>query len=200
MFHSVLLAADFGLARRKKSAGTSKTNVYGGSFLYMAPEVQFGVVHLASDVFSFGVVALEMFTGLPVFSDSRTYEMLTEHVKGKTSDEVICVDLSLKWDSSLRTFQRLQEAIPRGISINRYNFISEHCCDSWNPLMSIDTLQVCDVRIPRPSENIKEECFRDIELCLRHRTERPDMKYIHRQFQTFFEYISGEGSAEISAS
>ncbi|XP_003745554.2 interleukin-1 receptor-associated kinase 4 [Galendromus occidentalis] len=128
--------ADFGTARKKFTDSTEVTQHYAGSLDYMAPEVRNGIVDLASDVFSFGVVALEIFTGLRVYDSSREGEHIRDHVKGKSSEEV------------------------------------------------------CDSRIVRLSESVREDCFRDIISCVqKKRAFRPNMSYVHKQFELFLECV-----------
>lgn len=60
-----------------------------GSSGYMAPEVVRGTADYAKvDVFAFGVVQLELLTGLPVISDERREDFVTyvEKIAGRECD------------------------------------------------------------------------------------------------------------------
>ncbi|KAF6214617.1 hypothetical protein GE061_009360 [Apolygus lucorum] len=76
--------ADFGLVRHGSGGTLSQTvamtsNVLGTS-AYMAPEAFRGDVSVKMDVFSLGVVLLELVTGLPPFDEARTGCDLASHV------------------------------------------------------------------------------------------------------------------------
>lgn len=64
---------DFGLAKQGTSGKsvTMNTSTIVGTSAYMAPEVFRGDVSIKGDVFSFGVVLLEIITGLPPYDENR---------------------------------------------------------------------------------------------------------------------------------
>ncbi|XP_054289165.1 interleukin-1 receptor-associated kinase 4-like isoform X1 [Macrosteles quadrilineatus] len=75
---------DFGLVRMGSNANHTQTaaittNVIGTS-AYMAPEAYRGDVSVKMDVFSFGVVLLELLTGLPPYDENREGHDLITHV------------------------------------------------------------------------------------------------------------------------
>ena len=74
---------DFGLAKLRGSMKNTKTSSTVGTLAYMSPEqIQGGEVDARSDIFSFGVVLFEMFTGqMPFRGDhdaSMMYSILNE--------------------------------------------------------------------------------------------------------------------------
>ncbi|XP_039275902.1 interleukin-1 receptor-associated kinase 4 [Nilaparvata lugens] len=73
---------DFGLVRLGSSGekDTSvKTKLAVGTSAYMAPEAFQGDISVKMDVFSFGVVMLELLTGLPPFDEDREERDIASH-------------------------------------------------------------------------------------------------------------------------
>ena len=75
---------DFGLAKLKGSLKLTRTSSTVGTIAYMAPEqLQGGDADARSDIFSFGVVLYEMFTGKKPFRGEHEaammYSLLNEH-------------------------------------------------------------------------------------------------------------------------
>ncbi|PIO35627.1 hypothetical protein AB205_0189730, partial [Aquarana catesbeiana] len=69
--------SDFGLARATgQHARTMMTERIVGTTAYMAPEALRGEVTIKSDIFSFGVVLLEVISGLPPFDEKRDPPLL----------------------------------------------------------------------------------------------------------------------------
>nr|BBE08133.1 serine/threonine-protein kinase tube-like [Plautia stali] len=71
---------DFGLVKAGKPVGkvTMYTSTVVGTSAYMAPEAFKGEISAKGDVFSFGVVILEIITGLPPYDEEReTVDLLT---------------------------------------------------------------------------------------------------------------------------
>ncbi|XP_034255254.1 interleukin-1 receptor-associated kinase 4-like [Thrips palmi] len=90
---------DFGLARSAEMAFASDEIL--GTDVYMAPEVFRGEVPIESDVFSIGVVLLELITGLSPYisSDSDGLDLVT-HVLGEQSIESLVDNKAGNWLST----------------------------------------------------------------------------------------------------
>ncbi|KAM5169990.1 interleukin-1 receptor-associated kinase 4 [Mantella aurantiaca] len=91
--------SDFGLARATgQHASTMMTERIVGTTAYMAPEALRGEVTIKSDIFSFGVVLLEVISGLPPFDEKRDPSLLLDikeeiEEEEKTLEE--CVDIKM---------------------------------------------------------------------------------------------------------
>nr|CAD7423928.1 unnamed protein product [Timema monikensis] len=84
---------DFGLVRLGSSGQQSQsvamtTTVFGTS-AYMAPEAFRGDVSVKLDTFSFGVVLLELLTGLPPYDEGREGCDLVTHVEEICDDSIV---------------------------------------------------------------------------------------------------------------
>lgn len=85
--HGVVKIMDFGLAKRKGTTKVTKSGSTIGTLAYMSPEqVQGAEVDSRADLWSLGVILLEMLTGETPFSGvyeaSLIYEILNEQPKG----------------------------------------------------------------------------------------------------------------------
>ncbi|ELK08451.1 interleukin-1 receptor-associated kinase 4 isoform X1 [Pteropus alecto] len=79
--------SDFGLARAsEKFAQTVMTSRIVGTTAYMAPEALRGEITPKSDIYSFGVVLLEIITGLPAVDEHREPQLLLD-IKEEIEDE-----------------------------------------------------------------------------------------------------------------
>uniref|UniRef100_A0A3P9BNE4 Interleukin-1 receptor-associated kinase 4 n=1 Tax=Maylandia zebra TaxID=106582 RepID=A0A3P9BNE4_9CICH len=78
--HFVAKISDFGLTRAsaKRTSTTMMTERIVGTRAYMAPEALRGEITPKSDVFSFGVVLLEILSGLPPVDENREPQFLME--------------------------------------------------------------------------------------------------------------------------
>ncbi|XP_036962401.1 interleukin-1 receptor-associated kinase 4 isoform X1 [Acanthopagrus latus] len=76
----VAKVSDFGLTRAssKRTSTTMMTERIVGTRAYMAPEALRGEITPKSDVFSFGVVLLEILSGLPPADENREPQLLME--------------------------------------------------------------------------------------------------------------------------
>lgn len=74
--------SDFGLTRasEKRTSATVMTERIMGTCAYMAPEALRGQITPKSDVFSFGVVLLEILSGLPPADEKREPQFLMEMI------------------------------------------------------------------------------------------------------------------------
>ena len=82
---------DFGLVRLggggEMRVSTVLTQTVVGTSAYMAPEAVRGEVTVKLDVFSFGVVLLELLTGLPAMDQDREIRDLVGHLEEVVEDE-----------------------------------------------------------------------------------------------------------------
>ncbi|XP_029471057.1 interleukin-1 receptor-associated kinase 4 isoform X4 [Rhinatrema bivittatum] len=79
--------SDFGLARAcGQLKNTVMTDRIVGTTAYMAPEALRGEITIKSDIFSFGVVLLEIITGLPAVDEMREPQLLLD-IKDEIEDE-----------------------------------------------------------------------------------------------------------------
>ncbi|XP_044533440.1 interleukin-1 receptor-associated kinase 4 [Gracilinanus agilis] len=79
--------SDFGLARTSaKFNQTVMTSRIVGTTAYMAPEALRGEITPKSDIYSFGVVLLEIITGLPAVDEQREPQLLLD-IKEEIEDE-----------------------------------------------------------------------------------------------------------------
>jgi serine/threonine-protein kinase len=80
---------DFGLAKRlvamegEPTEEVTAAGFVGGSPAYMAPEqiTDFGQVSFAADLYSLGVIAYELFTGVKPFQHQERAELLQMHLR-----------------------------------------------------------------------------------------------------------------------
>lgn len=73
---------DFGLARQgSRGSGAAstavKTNTVFGTSVYMPREAFHGDISVKMDVFSFGIVLLELITGLPPFDSIKEEDLVS---------------------------------------------------------------------------------------------------------------------------
>ncbi|XP_048221994.1 interleukin-1 receptor-associated kinase 4 [Perognathus longimembris pacificus] len=79
--------SDFGLARAsQKFSQTVVTSRIVGTTAYMAPEALRGEITPKSDIYSFGVVLLEIITGLPAVDEHREPQLLLD-IKEEIEDD-----------------------------------------------------------------------------------------------------------------
>ncbi|XP_006888246.1 PREDICTED: LOW QUALITY PROTEIN: interleukin-1 receptor-associated kinase 4 [Elephantulus edwardii] len=79
--------SDFGLARAsERFSQTVMTSRIMGTTAYMAPEALRGEITPKSDIYSFGVVLLEIITGLPAVDENREPQLLLD-IKEEIEDE-----------------------------------------------------------------------------------------------------------------
>lgn len=84
--------SDFGLARASVTfTRTIMTDRVVGTAAYMAPEALRGEITPKSDIFSFGVVLLEVITGLPPVDENREPQLLLS-IKDEIEDEEATIE------------------------------------------------------------------------------------------------------------
>ncbi|XP_068132667.1 interleukin-1 receptor-associated kinase 4 isoform X2 [Hyperolius riggenbachi] len=97
--------SDFGLARATgQYANTMMTERIVGTTAYMAPEALRGEVTIKSDIFSFGVVLLEIISGLSPFDEERNPPLLLDikeeiEEEEKTLEEYVDKKMDVVFDS-----------------------------------------------------------------------------------------------------
>ncbi len=75
---------DFGIARTRGQEGLTQPGMLVGTPSYMSPEQALGQqLDIRSDIFSFGIVLYEMFTGIKPFQDEETASIAAKILKGK---------------------------------------------------------------------------------------------------------------------
>ena len=78
----VVKVLDFGLAKLSKQTKLTKESTTLGTVSYMSPEQILGQqLDVRSDLFSFGIVLYEMFTGKKPFSDDENQPVGTNILK-----------------------------------------------------------------------------------------------------------------------
>ena len=105
---------DFGVTRILETDRTNVTHLQTehviGTQLYMAPEYKNGTLSVKVDSFSFGLVALECLTGLPVVQPSREHSTLLDLWEDSASDSAEALVPLLdrragEWSALLRSVQ-----------------------------------------------------------------------------------------------
>lgn len=89
---------DFGLVRMGDHNHTVATTTIFGTSAYMAPEAFRGDVSVKMDIFSYGVVLLELLTGLPPHDENRDGCDLVSHVKDIDNIDSILDRRAGEWD------------------------------------------------------------------------------------------------------
>ncbi|KAG8301157.1 Interleukin-1 receptor-associated kinase 4 [Homalodisca vitripennis] len=74
-----------------------------GTSAYMAPEAHRGDVSVKMDIFSFGVVLLELLTGLPPYDGTREGHDLITHVEDSDDREAMVDDKAGNWPPEVVT-------------------------------------------------------------------------------------------------
>ncbi|XP_056108559.1 interleukin-1 receptor-associated kinase 4 [Rhinichthys klamathensis goyatoka] len=116
--------SDFGLTRAsaKHSCSTVMTERIVGTTAYMAQEALRGEITPKSDIFSFGVVLLELLSGLPPVDESRDPKLLMEMKDEIDDDEVSLQDFI---DSKMEGWQ--MEEVEK-----MYDVASQCLCEKKN--------------------------------------------------------------------
>jgi len=93
--------ADFGLAKEQvKHSGQSTTGVIVGSPGYMAPELMMRPANEKTDAFAFGVVLLEVLTGLPAWDGAKEIVSLSERAVEDGRFQAQLLDASASWPAT----------------------------------------------------------------------------------------------------
>jgi eukaryotic-like serine/threonine-protein kinase len=78
-----LKVMDFGIAKLENAPGITATGIIAGTPAYMAPEqaMDFRNVNFRADIYSMGVVAFEIFTGMLPFNHPESMQILMMHAQ-----------------------------------------------------------------------------------------------------------------------
>ncbi|XP_040894011.1 interleukin-1 receptor-associated kinase 4 isoform X2 [Toxotes jaculatrix] len=111
--------SDFGLTRAsaKRTSTTMMTERIVGTRAYMAPEALRGEITPKSDVFSFGVVLLEILSGLPPASENREPQFLME-IRYDIDDEDEELTLEDFLDKKMRDWEMSQVETTYSLACN----------------------------------------------------------------------------------
>jgi len=81
--------ADFGLAKSISNQTSALASTIFGTSAYMAPEAFRGDISVKMDVFSFGVIILEVLTGLPPYDENRDGNDIVTYLEDNVDDDNI---------------------------------------------------------------------------------------------------------------
>lgn len=121
---------DLGLVRQGSTSNvetTMVTTTIKGTTVYMAPEAFRGDVSVKVDTFSFGVVSLELWTGMTAFDENREESDMVSYI-----DEILGDDFdnlnNIDYSNLILFIENAYERLNK----NRLNMILDKHCTDWN--------------------------------------------------------------------
>ncbi|MDQ8164627.1 MAG: protein kinase [Gemmatimonadota bacterium] len=143
------IVTDFGIARVQDSAHFTQTGATIGTPAYMSPEQCHGYdVTAASDQYSLGVVAYEMFAGKPPFVGSPI-ELQLAHIQDEPKPiSDVRKDLPRELaDAVMRMLHK--EPTTRFASLHEVVRQLSHCCDTSDPAIREEIVKIVKSGPPR---------------------------------------------------
>lgn len=123
---------DLGLVRQGSTSNTQTTvvtNTVIGTSVYMAPEAFRGDVSVKIDTFSYGVVLLELLTGLSAFDCAREESDIVSYIDETLGDEF---DKLSCFDNLRKDLSQFIESSMQVIEKSQLNKILDKNCHNWD--------------------------------------------------------------------
>ncbi|OTF70078.1 Serine/threonine-kinase pelle-like protein, partial [Euroglyphus maynei] len=121
---------DLGLVRQGSNSNmetTIVTQTVKGTSVYMAPEAFRGDVSVKVDTFSFGVVLLELLTGMAAFDPNREESDMVSYI-----DEMIGDEFDQTNDRNNNLIESIEQTYQRWNNPIKIVQILDHKCHDWN--------------------------------------------------------------------
>ncbi len=143
------IVMDFGIARVQDSAHFTQTGATIGTPAYMSPEQCHGYdVTAASDQYSLGIVAYEMFAGKPPFVGSPI-ELQLAHIQDKPTP-ILQVRNDLPRELADAVMRMLdKDPAARFASLHEVVRQLSHCCDTSDPVIREEIIAIVKSGPPR---------------------------------------------------
>ncbi|KAH7644196.1 Interleukin-1 receptor-associated kinase 4 [Dermatophagoides farinae] len=122
---------DLGLVRQGSNSNTETTIVtqtVKGTSVYMAPEAFRGDVSVKVDTFSFGVVSLELLTGMAAFDPNRDESDMVSYIDEMIGDEF---DQTTNYDRNINLIESIKQTYQRWNNPTKLEQIFDQKCTDW---------------------------------------------------------------------